>query len=186
MDEHNGKAVIIGSKKEFFEKWKAGILGNATRLWWDPNEAWASDAREFGFREHRAGGGTWERVWRAQFWNTVYFWQGAGRIFTMDDVCPDEYQTIQGEICRTFRGIEGYIGASQFPMRKAMAAGILTHRTYLQTRLLLEQYMDPSSRDDLDMLLELYPDATIEFTCFSVNVGNIPNRNTLFWEVRNY
>lgn len=176
----------INSKREFFQKWKAGLLGNATRLWWDPNEAWVSDAQEFGFREHRAGGGTWERVCRDQFWETVRRWQGASRTFTMDDVCPDEYQTIQGEVCRTHRGLEGYIGASRLPMRKAMAAGILKSRSYLETSILLSSYMDPASRDDVEAFLELFPDATIEFTCFTINVGNIPNRNTLFWEVRNY
>ena len=178
--------MTIDSKKEFFEKWKKGLLGNATRLWWDPNEAWQSNAKEFGFREHRAGGGSWERVWRSDFWETVYRWRKEGRVFTMDDVCPDKYQTIQGEICRTFRGLESFIGASQLPMRRAMEAGILKPRGYVETLCLLERYMDPSSRDDVDVFFELFPDATIEFTCFRVDVGNIPNRNTLFWEVRNY
>lgn len=176
----------INSKREFFQKWKAGLLGNATRLWWDPKDAWASDAQEFGFREHRAGGGTWERVPRVHFWETVRNWNVARRTYTMDDVCPDQYQTIQGEVCRTFRGLEGYIGASQLPMRKAMAAGILKSRSPATTHYLVDRYMDPASRDDLDALLDLFPDATVEFTCFSVDVGNIPNRNTLFWEVRNY
>jgi len=176
----------IKSKTQFFRMWKDGLLGNATRLWWNPDEAWASNAKEFGFREHRAGGGTWERVFRDQFWDTVCRWQGAGRTFTMDDVCPDQYQTIQGEVCRTFRGLEGFIGASQLPMRKAMAAGILKPRGYLETSLLLSHYMDPASRDDVDGFFDLFPEATVEFTCFSVTVGNIPGRNTLFWEVRNY
>lgn len=46
--------------------------------------------------------------------------------------------------------------------------------------------MDPSSQQDLDDLLDLYPDATIEFTCYDIDLGVIPNRNTIFWEVRNY
>lgn len=178
--------MIIASKKEFFEKWRQGLLGNRTQLWWDPNEAWASNAKEFGFREHRAGGGTWERVLRRDFHKTVEKWQKAKRIFTMDDVCPDEHQTIQGEICRTFKGLEGYIGASKFPMREAMKKGILQHRTGAAVLVLLDRFMDPSSRDDLNDLLDLYPDAAIEFTCFSVNVGVFPHRNTIFWETRNY
>src|SRR3954447_9135074 len=106
----------VTSKKRFFQMWRDGLLGNATRLWWDPQEAWDGNAQEYGFREHRAGGGTWERVRRDQFWQTVRVWQRKGRTFTMDDVCPDEHQTIQGEICRTHLGIEGYIGASKLPM----------------------------------------------------------------------
>lgn len=72
------------------------------------------------------------------------------------------------------------------PMRKTMAMGWHRHTSYLETRLLLDRYMDPSSRDDVDALLDLYPDAAIEFTAFSVNVGLFPGRNVVFWETRNY
>jgi hypothetical protein len=51
---------------------------------------------------------------------------------------------------------------------------------------LLDRFMDPNSRADLDALLDLYPDAAVEFSCFSVNVGIFPARNTIFWETRNY
>jgi hypothetical protein len=46
--------------------------------------------------------------------------------------------------------------------------------------------MDPSSRDDLDALFDLYPDAAVEFACFPHNLGIFPHRNTVIWEVRNY
>jgi hypothetical protein len=72
------------------------------------------------------------------------------------------------------------------PMRQTMARGLHRHRGYLETRLLLREFMDPSSRDDLDTLLEMYPDAAIEFSCFDINTGVLPRRNTIFWEVRNY
>ncbi len=84
--------------------------------------------------------------------------------------------------------MQGFIavGFGLPPMRITMAAGLHRHCGYLQTKVLLDRYMDPASRDDVDALLERYPDATIEFTCFTVNVGNIPGRNTMMWEVRNY
>jgi len=50
----------------------------------------------------------------------------------------------------------------------------------------LDRFMDPSSRDDLEQLFDLYPDATVEFTCYQMDLGTIPRRNTIFWEVRNY
>ena len=71
-------------------------------------------------------------------------------------------------------------------MRLAMAAGHMRHCSYATVNALLEKFMDPSSRGDLDALLELFPDATVEFSCFSINVGVFPGRNTLFWEVRDY
>lgn len=105
----------------------------------------------------------------------------------MDDGAPDHKRTLQGEVCRTERGLQGFLEiGGHLPMRQAMAAGLMKHYGYLQTKLLLDRYMDPSSRDDLDALLERYPDAAIEFTCFSVNAGVFPNRNCIFWEVRNY
>ncbi len=46
--------------------------------------------------------------------------------------------------------------------------------------------LDPSSRDDLEALLELYPDATVELTSYDVDVGVLPYRNTIVGEVRHY
>lgn len=72
------------------------------------------------------------------------------------------------------------------PMRETLKQGWHRHRGYLETKVLLDRYLDPSSRDDLDALLELYPDATIELTAFDIDTGVIPGRNTIFWEVRDY
>lgn len=78
------------------------------------------------------------------------------------------------------------LGPGLPPMRKSMGYQYHRHRGYLQTKLLLDAYLDASSRDDLEILLEQYPDAAIEFTTFSINVGVLPHRNTIFWETRNY
>jgi hypothetical protein len=43
-----------------------------------------------------------------------------------------------------------------------------------------------SSFDDLMGLLEKHPDAVIEFTAYDREIGDIPGRNTVVWEVRNY
>ncbi|MCG3776219.1 MAG: hypothetical protein JW395_3071 [Nitrospira sp.] len=180
--------MIIRNKAEFFRLWEAGVLGNRTNLWHDPQEAYDSGAPQIGFRQiGSAGGGAWERVDRKDVFECAGRWQKAGRIFIMDDGCPDEKRTLQGEVCRTERGMEGFLDVrSILPMRQAIAQGHMRHTTYAVTRALLVKFMDPSSRDDLDALLDLYPDASIEFTCFSVNVGVFPGRNTLFWETRNY
>ena len=78
------------------------------------------------------------------------------------------------------------IGYGLEPMRRTMAKGLHKHRGYLETKILLDTYMDPSSRDDLDSLFDLYPDSAIELTTFDINVGQFPHRNTIIWEVRNY
>ncbi len=190
----------IISKVQFYSLWEAGVLGNRTRLWHDPREAfrWGlsgfrkrKEPIEIGFREVRssasAGKGKWTKVPWNEVLKTAEEWSKEGRRFIMDDGAPDDKRTIQGELCRTFRGLEGYIDmGSKLPMRVAMSQGFMRHCTGSEIRVLLNTYMDPSSHDDIDMLFELYPDATIEFSCFSVDVGVFPGRNTLIWEVRNY
>lgn len=178
----------IKNKAEFFRLWRAGELGNRTNIWDDPQEAYLSKAPEIGFRQiGQAGGGAWEKVPREKVFETAQKWRDAGRTFIMDDGCPDWCRTLQGEVCRTYRGIEGFLDTvGQLPIRPAIAAGHMVARVGVEVLMLLDHYMDPSSRDDLDMLMDRYPDATVEFSCFGVNVGVFPNRNTIFWEVRDY
>lgn len=185
----------IPSKTCFFSLWEAGVLGNRTRLWRDPRLAFVEGfghlgLMDIGFRELRrpgtAGAGAWCKAQYGTFWDTVHEWQKAGRNFIMDDGAPDQYRTLQGEVCRTHEGMVGFLSlGSKLPMRPDMAAGNMKHYSYAATLRLLEIYMDPPSRDDLDMIFELFPDAAIEFTCFTVKCG-VFKRNTLFWEVRNY
>lgn len=186
----NGSAgVNIRNKAQFFELWKAGVLGNRTNLWDSVYEAIEDRATSFGFRQiGKTGGGAWTRVnTPAEAIEVSNEWRSLGRKFIVDDGCPDDKRILQGEICRTYKGMEGFLDTtSKLPMRQAIAAGHMKHCSYGTCIGLLNRYMDPSSRDDLDQLLELYPDAAIEFSCFSVNVGVFPNRKTIFWEVRNY
>lgn len=178
----------IISKAQFFRLWEAGVLGNRPRLWRNVEEAVASDAQNIGFRElGRAGGGAWCRVPRTEARVTAHFWAQKGRQFIMDDGCPDDLATLQGEVCRTIFGWEGFLGlAHGLPMRKMFACGYARPVQGAAVIALLDRYMDASSRGDLEALLELYPEASVEFTCFEHNVGQIPGRNTIFWETRDY
>jgi hypothetical protein len=199
----------IENKRKFFELWEAGVLGNRTRLWRDPREAyrfglerdlararlaehWGTfKGTEIGFRELRkpgtAGAGKWEKVPWLHVLETAERWKEDGLDFIMDDACPNELTTLCGEVIQTERGLEGTLAVRpRMGMRSAINNGLLLPRTPLTTRVLLEHFMDASSREDLRELLDQYPDSAIEFSCFSVNVGVFPHRNTLFWEVRNY
>jgi hypothetical protein len=184
------EAVKITSKAEFYRLWEAGALGNRTQLFYTLEEALASGVPTIGFRMAvKGGGGAWEKGSRDEAPLIHARWIAAGRTFVMDGSVPNDQTLVQGEVCRAFRGLESYLvvgGPGLPPMRQTMAAGL--HRSYgpTATRAILERWMDPSSQDDLYALLELYPDATIEFACFAVDVGVIPNRNTIFWETRDY
>lgn len=51
---------------------------------------------------------------------------------------------------------------------------------------MLKSRCDANSYEDLMELLDEYPDSTIEFAVYEVNLGVIPHRNTIIFEVRNY
>ncbi len=177
----------IRTKQEFYRLWSAGVLGNKLRTWTNLQEALDAGLQRYALRESgKAGGGlhTFHDRYALPSWAKK--WTDEGRKFFIAETAEDEYQTLQGEICRTFRGWEGTIGSTKLPMREAMTRGLLTPRSGAEVRYLLRLSMDASSLDDLDDLLDLYPDSTIEFTTFSKDVGLIPNRNTLIWEVRNF
>lgn len=190
----------ITSKKEFFRLWEAGVLGNRTQLWrpgqWREAFHGSLDPEGVGFRQlNTAGGGRWERVKHPLIEETHARWMSYNIDFRMDDGVPNHMTTMQGEICRGLRGLEGFVAIAGVtspeprglpPMRLSIKAGM--HRNVSGSTLLalVQRYMDPSSQDDLWMLLDLYPDATVEFASFACDVGVFPNRNTIFWEVRDY
>lgn len=185
--------AAIKSKREFYRLWEHGCLGNRTEVFHTVAEAVASKSEWVGFREIRpagAGAGEWTRVHHSErlLPLTHFAWTAMGRTFIMDGSAPHDHCVMQGEVCRTIRGLESYlaVGSGLPPMRQTMREGRHAHRGYLATKVLLDHYMDPSSHDDLDALLDLYPDATIELSAFTIDVGNIPGRNTIFWEVRDY
>lgn len=189
----------IRSKRKFFELWEAGVLGNRTKLFHTLEEALSSGEKQIGFREvGKTGGGAWvlhkqkDSLTRLEFEVVVAveysIWVAKGRTFIMDNSVPNDHSVMQGEVIRTYNGLESFlaIGRGLAPMRITMAQGLHKHRGGAETNVILERYMDPSSRDDLRDIMDLYPDAAVEFTCFDVNVGNLPHRNTIFWEIRNY
>lgn len=183
----------ITSKAEFFALWEAGALGNRNALFHNAKDAWRSGYPLLGFRELRRGGagaGKWQRVTRDAVYATAAQWDEEGRRYLIDSgtyPCTDTNITLQGEVCRTVRGWEGYMGLCPgYAMRPAMAAGLMKPYQGPAVLALLTRWMDPSSMEDVRELLDMYPDATIEFTCFDRDTGVIPGRNTLIWEVRDY
>ncbi|MFH1604430.1 MAG: hypothetical protein ABIH03_11050, partial [Pseudomonadota bacterium] len=169
-------AVKIESKAEFFRLWRAGVLGNRPRAWETPEEAVASGVPVVAFREAGRPGGLHEFVERDRVMAAAEAWRVAGRTFSLDETAPDDHVTLQGEVCRRYDGWHGYLALrSGLRMREAMGAGLMRPLRGAAVLALLDAYLDPSSRDDLDALLDLYPDAVVEFACYDHDVGVLPN-----------
>lgn len=178
----------LDTKAKFFTAWSAGLLGYKLRTWdtlaefqAEPNKPPICGFRQLG----TSGGGAFEMAHGTQaVEETAAKWTALGRRYMICEAAPDEKATIQGEVVRTERGLEGYLGSSKLRMRDAIAQGILQPRGWLETRMLIAQHMWPGSQEDLWCLLDSYPDHVIEFTCYDHRFE--PGRNTIFWEVRKY
>jgi hypothetical protein len=177
----------IRSKAEFFRLWNAGALGFKLRTWDTPEAAVASGVSLVGFRQvGTAGGGRFVMARRADIAAIAAQWRHDGIPYMICEAAPDEFGTLQGEVCRGTRGWEGLLGRCEgLRMRDAIARGLLRPVSGVAVLALLNACMSPPSRDDLDALFDLYPDATVEFTCYG-EYNFERGRNTIFWEVRNY
>lgn len=56
----------------------------------------------------------------------------------------------------------------------------------LEALLILQTFCFPTDYDDLMELSYMYPNATIEGSCFKMPVGNCQERNCVIWEIREY
>jgi hypothetical protein len=96
-----------------------------------------------------------------------------------------ELITFQAEIQHGYRGYDIRYSTAALPMREALAFD-QEHAHGLRALAILRYYLCPNSFADLEALFDTYPDSVVETTTVRGNIGVIPHRNTVFWEVRNY
>ena len=108
----------------------------------------------------------------------------AGTLY-ISAMCPTEKTIIQGELQQSVDYIDLTYTTVVAPMRDALRKET-KHANGIRAVNLLKWGMDPASYDWLSELLSLYPDHIVEFTCLAVCWGTVPNRNTIFWEIRKY
>lgn len=178
----------ITTKQQFIDLYMQGVLGNKLKTWTDVNKAYNEVKELVGFRELSVGAGSFEVCNKNDILHVAIKWNKLGRKFYLNETDYNEdARTIQGEICYLYDGWHGFIGlCNGLRMRDMFAAGLAKPYRGLAVKAILNYYMDDNSLYDIEQLLELYPEATIEFTCYSTTIGILPNRNTIIWEVRNY
>lgn len=104
---------------------------------------------------------------------------------TFNQSMPDNRLLIQGEMMKWHKGI--YLTYSTLKTQMNIALKEQPQNAKgLTAKLLLKQNLSPSSYEDVVALMEMFPKDVIEFSAYEIFVGNIPGRNTIIWEVRNY
>jgi len=106
--------------------------------------------------------------------------------FYVSEMAPHNIGIINGEICRTYRGLTLFYARGDRPMRLALKKGVQVEG--LQADLILRSKTDPSGYNWIKELLEEYPNHTVEFTSFSHPWGTLASVGhcTVIWEVRLY
>lgn len=184
------KAPVL-SKRDFYRRWHLNEFGNRPGSWNSIEEAEAAGFQGplFGVRSTKPMWSGFRRgiLWRdrRKVWQE-YVDQGEDpSTLRIGQDVPEDKRTLQGHVYRTHRGLDLEYSLKPGTVRDVMQSGF--ERAWgVKAKVILETYMCPSSFADLEAIFELYDGHVVEFTCFSVNVGLIPGRNTVIWEVRDY
>jgi hypothetical protein len=177
------------TKGEFYERYLKGHFGNRPRTWatWADLEADTFRGR-VTIRDMRPGGPCHYGVDVVDLRAGKYP-KGCDTLADkrFNEGMPDEFLTIQGNVWLDDFGLKlEYSCEPNVGHRVAVNQPLVRTAERLGALSLLKTYMDWNSYDDLQELLENYPEAVIEFSTYSKDVGVLPLRNTVFFEVRSY
>lgn len=183
----------ITSKKRMYELLTAGALGNTLPAWFDLDE-WQADPdamqhRLWGIRSLQSGNKHMKLdVPRDEVPRYVReYHSGVANITPM----IDEWSIFRCEVVETkfepfgLRVFGTDACARTLKWREALRE---TGREWLgvQAVEVLRRYLSANDYDDVCLLLDRYPGHVIEMTVCDREVGKIPGRRAVIWEVRAY
>ena len=181
----------IKSKEECYFLYEAGFFGNKALTWNSYQEILQSGWNEEVCMRSKKGIDR-KRVKYNLPMNEVAqeiaVWEREGipesRI-GFNEAMPDKRLLIQGEVIRTPNGLFFLYTTIKKPMNVALREKE-ERISGLNAKIILQRNLSPSSLSDMESLLQTFPNDVIEFSSYSIPVGNIQGRNTVIWEVRNY
>lgn len=185
--------ATVPDKETYYRLARLGLLGNTLRQWETPSEM-----RDSGYsglvavRSKRPGGvftPNLQGLAAAAEWflRTSYGEQcvlaemdtGGGRRMLTGFVWRDEVEPMgyvleyseRDELVRHAMRMDHHI--------KHVERGLRAIRK-------MREHMTEYDWDDVSALFDMYPDAIVEFTCFANEIGSLPGRRAIIWEVRDY
>lgn len=181
---------MIRNKTEFLQLQKKFTFGNRLIEWHSIKELKDSGHTEPVSLRYRKAGYPFMRydVPIAELDSLIdsFVKQGADRnLFWANETTNDDDLLFQGEAMLTHEGLVLFCSDEQKKMRIALANSGY-HVKGLKARMLVKNKFSPSSLSDFEALLNKYPNSVIEFSAYTKNLGCIPGRNVIFWEVRDY
>jgi len=182
---------MIKNKSEMYDLLQRGLLGNRFRIW-DSEESfkaavdagfdWLVGVRVVGvpglpYFHHK----TYEEAieigaqLKKQYNYPVRYYEAS----------PDPFITIQGEIHDYPHGYGVEYSTAKTHMRAAFAQERLSvFNTHMPA--VVQRFFNEPALEDLYWVFDQYPGSVYEFTAYDILVGELPGRNVVCWEVRNY
>ena len=105
---------------------------------------------------------------------------------TFNESMPDNLLLIQGELSRTYEGLYFNYSTEKTPMNIALRGKNAEVATGIKAKTLLKTNLTDESYQDLEIIMDTFPNDIIEISAWGKNVGDTPLRNAIVWEVRNY
>jgi len=183
----------LTSKKAYVERWNRLALGNKLRSWSHFVDVPRSEeSLRIMVRLTEPGkplpltDATHAQV--AKFLSQSTYPDGA---LHFNECAPDDEVLFQGEL------MQGYLGRLEFRgcfpklgtlqrMRDCLEGTCVNHMRGFEVTLMLRRYLSPAAYNDVEDLLEAYPDHVIELTAYLHELGWARGRNVIIWEVRDY
>ncbi|MBR9705368.1 hypothetical protein GOV12_08190 [Candidatus Pacearchaeota archaeon] len=182
----------IKNKQECYLLYNNGFFGNKVRTWDSYKQL--LDSNYTGFVSMRSRGKIINRKkvhynilvkdipevlnqWKNENINTTKI--------SFSKTPPDNKLILQGEITQTQKGLFLLYSTLKKPMNQALKENEKFIQG-LRVNIILKEILTPPSYDDLMEILNLFPNDVIEFSCYETNLGNLPYRNMIIWEVRGY
>lgn len=188
---------MVSNKAEMYRMLHRGDFGNTVPMWFDVKEWWNYVYNNFSSAKHSwwgvrslTPGGPCElnvAIWDVR--TISYHIQQSGHKINISPMIDRIVNvTMWANILRSPSGlivecIEYPDKASNWRVEMPTKA-----KTYQNTaaNMLLRKHLNPSTLDDLGILLDKYPDAVVELSATESEFGTVPGRNAIIWEVRNY
>jgi len=180
----------IADKQTSFALYEAGDFGNKLRSWRNYSQLRMIHFAGKLTMRYAGEGGQWCKygVVREDVNELLVKWCDEGADLTkikFNESAPDERLVIQGEIQEhpEHHYVLSY-STDQVTMREAMR----NPKSMLGKKaiFLLQEHFSKESMRNLKRLFATWPRAIVEFSTYDHMLGDVPENNTVFWEVRNY
>lgn len=181
----------VKTKTEMYALLANGVLGNTVPQWFDV-DSWMPHRNKYkwwGVRTLTPGGPCWLNVWMPHVPNWCHQAKIDGHRYNISPMVDriarvtmwaNVWDSPTGLVleCFEYPPIEGS-WRELMPTKAIGYTGVVANQ-------ILKRHLNANSLDDLEILLERYPNHVVELSALETCFGTVPGRNAVIWEVRNY